>query len=138
MMHAEWLSSQGGWPSHAQPAGLNAAPQLTLDVMDFLPVGICLVDAELQTRAFNLTARCQPDFPDRLFAEVMPNFAGKVLLNAQRGEHGAGEPCDLARIGEKHAGSIKVSSSPGEETTFCIEVPLRQNAAVARWTRGPQ
>jgi len=94
----ERLPSRGMSPLHSQPAIPNAVPQLSLDVMDYLPVGICVVDAELQIRVFNLTARRQLDIPDRLFAEGMPNFADLILFNAQRGEYGAGESCDLARV----------------------------------------
>ena len=73
------------------------AVRALFDVMDHLPVGICVVDADLQVRVFNRMARQLLDFPDSLFEPVLPNFSALLLFNARRGEYGPGDPEALAQ-----------------------------------------
>ncbi len=68
------------------------AVRALFDVMDYLPVGICVVDSQLQARVFNRMARQLLDFPDFLFQGGLPHFRELVLFNARRGDYGPGDP----------------------------------------------
>lgn len=46
--------------------------------------------------ACNLKFKELLDFPDQLFLNGLPNMAALALFNAQRGEHGPGDPAELA------------------------------------------
>ncbi|MGQ0709693.1 MAG: PAS-domain containing protein [Rhodoferax sp.] len=71
------------------------AVRALFDVMDHLPVGICVVDAVLQVRVFNRMARQLLDFPDGLFDGGLPHFRELILFNARRGDYGPGDPAAL-------------------------------------------
>ena len=73
-----------------------SALQAFLQVMDYLPVGVCVVDGSFQIRIFNRTARMLLGFPDSLFANGLPPFRNLLHFNAQRGEYGPGDPDVLA------------------------------------------
>ena len=65
-------------------------------LIDHLPVGVALVDAEQNVRIFNRKARQMLDFPDSFFAGRTPSLRELFLFNARRGEYGAGDPEQLA------------------------------------------
>lgn len=71
------------------------ALQAFLQVMDYLPIGVCVVDGNFQIRIFNRMARMLLDFPDGLFANGLPPFRELLHFNAQRGEYGPGDPHTL-------------------------------------------
>ena len=73
-----------------------SALQAFLQVMDYLPVGVCVVDGSFQIRIFNRMARMLLGFPDSLFANGLPPFRNLLHFNAQRGEYGPGDPDVLA------------------------------------------
>lgn len=68
------------------------AVRALFDVMDHLPVGICVVDTDLRVRVFNRMARQLLEFPDHLFDTGLPHFRNLLLFNAQRGDYGPGDP----------------------------------------------
>ena len=78
-------------PTPPQSDGARAL-QAFLQVMDYLPIGVCVVDGSFQLRIVNRMARNLLSFPDSLFANGLPPFRQMVYFNAQRGEYGPGDP----------------------------------------------
>jgi signal transduction histidine kinase/PAS domain-containing protein len=77
------------------PADRPAPPALA-DILDYLPGGISMFDADLQMVFCNRAFRELLEFPDTLFADGLPHFRELMLFNARRGEYGPGEPEELA------------------------------------------
>lgn len=85
--------------------------ELTLlrSVLDHLPVGISIFDAQLQLLAANRLLLDWLDFPPHLFDGRLPGLEELTRYNAQRGEYGPGDPEEqtrqrmaLARQGQAH------------------------------------
>lgn len=70
--------------------------QTILGVMDEVPVGICIVDRNLQMQLFNRRAKQLLDFPDHLFEPELPHFRKLIEFNAERGDYGPGDPVEHA------------------------------------------
>ncbi|WP_232828810.1 PAS-domain containing protein [Simplicispira lacusdiani] len=84
-------------PGSTQPQSEGSRTlQAFLQVMDYLPVGVCVVDGNFQVRIFNRMACVLLDFPDSLFSSGLPLFRELLYFNAQRGEYGPGDPQALA------------------------------------------
>ena len=76
----------------------SVAPQDPLQsVIDHLPSGISMFDAEMRMVACNRQLRVLLEFPDELFEPGLPTLYDLALFNARRGEYGPGEPETLAR-----------------------------------------
>ncbi|MCX7180583.1 MAG: diguanylate cyclase, partial [Proteobacteria bacterium] len=65
-------------------------------IIDFLPGGITMFDAEQRVVVCNQNFRTLLEFPDSLFADGMPTLHDFALFNARRGEYGEGDPQALA------------------------------------------
>ena len=65
-------------------------------IIDFLPTGITMFNAEQQVVVCNQNFRTLLDFPDSLFVDGMPFLRDLALFNARRGEYGEGDPQTLA------------------------------------------
>ncbi len=60
-------------------------------VLESLPCGLSVFDAELNLVAANSEFRRLLDFPDALFAGPVTRFEDIIRFNAERGEYGAGD-----------------------------------------------
>ena len=88
----------------------NAGHQDTLQtIIDFLPSGITMFNAEQQMVVCNQNFRTMLEFPDSLFADGLPTLRDLALFNAERGEYGEGDPhtiadqvCERARTMQPH------------------------------------
>ncbi len=65
-------------------------------IIDNLPSGVTMFDAEQRMVACNLQVRRLLDFPDELFEPTLPTLFDLALYNARRGEYGPGDPQELA------------------------------------------
>lgn len=65
-------------------------------IIDFLPTGITMFNAEQQIVICNQNFRTLLEFPDALFENGMPFLHDLAMYNARRGEYGPGEPHVLA------------------------------------------
>ena len=124
------------------------AVRALFDVMDHLPVGICVVDADLQVRVFNRMARSCSIFPIRCFEPVLPNFSALLLFNAARRirpgdpEALAQQRVELARRMEPHHferkapdGSVlDIHGEPLPGGGFCHHLDRRHRARGRRGT----
>lgn len=72
-------------------------PTVLQHIIDNLPSGVTLFDAEQRMVASNLQLRRLLDFPDELFKPSLPTLYDLALFNASRGEYGPGDPRELAR-----------------------------------------
>ena len=106
-------------------------------LIDHLPVGVALVDAEQNVRIFNRKARQMLDFPDSFFAGRTPSLRELFLFNARRGEYGAGDPEQLARtriLDARGLGSIVLElQQAGVE--MGSDDPAVAERAMARYSR---
>ncbi len=66
-------------------------------IIDHLPSGVTMFDADQRMAACNRQLRTLLDFPDSLFEPTLPTLFDLALFNARRGEYGPGEPESLAR-----------------------------------------
>ncbi len=78
-------------------------------IIDFLPSGITMFNAEQQMVVCNQNFRTMLEFPDSLFANGLPSLRELALFNAGRGEYGEGDPqvladqlCERARSMQPH------------------------------------
>ncbi|MCX7165348.1 MAG: diguanylate cyclase [Rhodocyclales bacterium] len=81
-------------------------------IIDFLPSGITMFDAEQQMVVCNQNFRTMLDFPDALFSGGLPSLRDLALFNARRGEYGeysdggpeaiADQVCERARGMQPH------------------------------------
>ena len=85
------LTRQDGTVGDGMNTSLETALAF-LDVMDHLPIGVSVVDADLQIHLFNRKARELLEFPDSLFAEGLPRMEVLFRFNAERGDYGPGDP----------------------------------------------
>jgi signal transduction histidine kinase len=73
--------------------------QTILGVMNEVPVGLCVIDQDLQVQLVNRRARQLLDLPDHLFEPALPHFSVLLAFNARRGDYGPGDPEEhVARI----------------------------------------
>jgi diguanylate cyclase (GGDEF)-like protein len=61
-------------------------------IMDSVPVGVTLFDAELRMIVCNERFKRLLDFPDILFKDSLPSLHQLVTFNANRGDYGPGAP----------------------------------------------
>ena len=91
----------------------NAGYQDSLQtIIDFLPGGITMFNAEQQMVVCNQNFRTLLEFPDSLFADGLPTLRALALFNAERGEYGeykeggaqliADQVCERARTMQPH------------------------------------
>jgi len=81
-------------------------------IIDFLPSGITMFNAEQQMVVCNQNFRTLLEFPDSLFADSLPTLRDLALFNAERGEYGelgeggaaaiADQVCERARGMQPH------------------------------------
>jgi two-component system NtrC family sensor kinase len=73
--------------------------QTILGVMNEVPVGICMVDKDLQIQLVNRRAKQLLDLPDHLFEPKLPHFSAVIAFNAERGDYGPGDTAEhVSRI----------------------------------------
>ena len=72
-------------------AELQRNHQVLASVLDNLPGGLSVFDADLQLVASNLQFRRLLDLPDSLFAGPLTRFEDIIGYNARRGEYGPGD-----------------------------------------------
>jgi len=61
------------------------------DILDYLPCGLTVFDADLEMVAYNSRLLELLDFPESLFAEGLPSMEKLVHFNALRGDYGEGD-----------------------------------------------
>lgn len=71
--------------------------KLFRDMLEHVPVGIALFDADLRVTAINHLLLRLLDFPPELFAPRLPTLEDLLYFNACRGEYGPGDPRELTR-----------------------------------------
>jgi signal transduction histidine kinase len=89
---------------------LSSTHQSTLQsVIDHLPSGVTMFDADQRLVAYNQQVCTLLDFPDELFARGLPSLYDLAVFNARRGEYGPGDPeqqaqavCERARALQPH------------------------------------
>ena len=77
---------------HQLEAEVRHKSDLITSVIENLPCGLSVFNADLQLVASNAEFRRLLDFPDTLFAGSTTNFEEVIRFNAERGEYG---PCDV-------------------------------------------
>ena len=97
----------------AQDAAQRSAAILA-NILDYLPSGICVFDADLEMIACNRKFRDLLDYPNELFARGLPSLATLCHFDAARGEYGPG---DGARIAAEHIERAKKIEAHAEERT---------------------
>jgi PAS domain S-box-containing protein len=81
----------------ASQDALRSAHALLASVVDCLPCGLSVFDADLRLVAHNRQFRTLQGFPDRLFAPEVVTFESLIRHNAQQGEYGDGPPEEAVR-----------------------------------------
>lgn len=65
-------------------------------VLEHIPGGVSMIDADLNFSMANSSLQAVLDFPDELFASHTPTLYEVALFNARRGEYGPGSPEQIA------------------------------------------
>ena len=87
---------------------LPSIHQATLQsIIDHLPSGVTMFDAEQRLVAYNQQVRILLDIPDELFASGMPTLYDLALFNARRGEYGPGDPVQQAQAVSDRARTLQ-------------------------------
>ncbi|CAA7616940.1 Diguanylate cyclase with hemerythrin-like metal-binding domain-containing protein (fragment) [Candidatus Terasakiella magnetica] len=99
-MHTKHTSSESGpfgagWGHRLVNASLKSIEDFRI-VINSIPIGVTLLNSDLEMVACNIKFKELLDFPDQLFLNGLPNMAALALFNAQRGEYGPGDPNELA------------------------------------------
>jgi signal transduction histidine kinase len=122
-------------PPEAQP-GFEL--ETILGVMNEAPVGICIVDKNLQIQLVNRRAKQLLDLPDHLFEPTLPHFSVVLAFNAQRGDYGPGDTTEyvsrilaLAQLREPHHFERK---RPNGQVLDIRGEPLPDGGFVTTWT----
>jgi len=89
-------AERGGARAAGDPAA-DGMDGLLQTIIDFLPSGVTLFDAELRMVACNRQFRELLEFPDALFADGLPSLHVLAAFNAARGEYGPGDPAAQVR-----------------------------------------
>jgi len=119
---------------------LDPQDELTLfrAMVEHLPVGIALFDAELRVAAANHLLLELLGLPPGMFTPTMPTLEDLLYFNACRGEYGPGDPhaltrqrMDLARRREPHR---FVRQRPGGSAIEVIGAPLPGGGFVSIYT----
>jgi PAS domain S-box-containing protein len=76
---------------HALEAEVRRKTELVTSVIENLPCGLSVFDADLQLVASNTELRRLLELPDTLFAGGMTRFEDVIRYNAARGEYGPGD-----------------------------------------------
>ncbi len=76
---------------------LKRQAKLLQGVIENIPGGLSLIDADLHFIAANQELRKVLDFPESLFANGAPSLHEIALFNARRGEYGPGNPEEQAQ-----------------------------------------
>ncbi|WP_198673116.1 PAS-domain containing protein [Simplicispira lacusdiani] len=102
--------------------------KLFRDMLEHLPVGIALFDADLRVTAINHLLLRLLDFPPELFAPRLPTLEDLLYFNACRGEYGPGDPRELTRqrmdLARKREAHRFVRQRPGGAMIEVIGAPL--------------
>jgi len=85
----------------------NTNHAILQSIIDNLPSGVTMFDADQRLVAYNQQVRKLLDFPDELFAHGMPTLYDFALFNARRGEYGPGDPQQQARAVCERARSLQ-------------------------------
>lgn len=81
----------------SKPGETSDSTQAVLQtIIDFLPTGITMFNAEQKMVLCNQNFRTLLGFPDALFTDGLPSLRDLALFNAKRGEYGEGDPRILA------------------------------------------
>lgn len=80
-----------------QPGQPDQRVDVLQAIIDHLPSGLTMFDAQLSMVACNRRLRELLQFPDSLFEPSLPSLYDLALFNAQRGEYGAGDPHLIAQ-----------------------------------------
>ena len=97
--------------SHPESSGAAAAPEARVmdAVFDHLPVGITVINRDLQVVRVNSRFIEMLELPAAMFASRLPSLEEVTRFNAERGEYGPGDPAVLthermlrARQGRSH------------------------------------
>ena len=80
---------------------------LLQSIIDHMPSGVTMFDADQRLVAYNQQALTLLDFPDELFAHGMPTLYDFALFNARRGEYGPGDPEQQAQAVSDRARSLQ-------------------------------
>ena len=81
-------------------------------VLEHIPGGVSMIDADLNFAMANSALQTVLDFPDALFAGRTPTLHEVALFNARRGEYGPGDPEQIARA---------IVDKAREKTPHCFE-----------------
>ena len=65
-------------------------------IVDFLPGGISMFNADQKLVVCNQNFRTLLEFPDSLYADGPPSLHDFAVFNAARGEYGEGDPQVIA------------------------------------------
>ncbi len=76
----------------AMESELRRSSELLTSVLENLPCGVSVFDADLKLVAANHVFRRLLGFPDALFAGAPTRFEDLIRFNAARGEYGLGDP----------------------------------------------
>ena len=74
-----------------QASQVQRANDILMGVIENLPCGLSVFDADLQLVAHNAEFRCLLDLPDHLFTGAQTHFEQIIRFNAERGEYGPGD-----------------------------------------------
>jgi len=80
-----------------QREALRSANALLTSILEHLPCGLSVFDADLNLVAHNRQFSTLLDFPVRLFESPKPNFEDFIRFNAERGEYGDGSTEEAVR-----------------------------------------
>ena len=119
-------------------ARLQTQHALLQNILANLPVGVSLIDRDLNFIAVNQRLQEILDFPAALFASRTPSFREVALFNARRGEYGPGDPEALAdavvaRAANPHPHKFERTRPNGHIIEVC-GTPLPEGGFVTVYT----
>ncbi len=96
---------------------------LMKNILANIPVGLSVMDADLNLVVENTLFRSLLDFPDALFATEIVKFESIIRFNAERGEYGEGDRDEIVETivkRAKHAQAHHFRRQPGDGRTLEI------------------
>ena len=99
-------------PPAKDPAERSAA--ILANILDFLPSGISVFDADLEMITCNRQFKDLLDYPREFFAKGLPSLATLCHFNAARGEYGPG---DVDKLAAEHIERAKMKEAHVYERT---------------------